>query len=122
MRLIAVAKAHYSHANLQESSVRKTILVTYIREPCDGVSLGRALLRHQRRDAVIGRMIIVREQSNGKDVRGSRVHLGFKQVATAQQMVAVSVRWQLLYVDIVVLHFEAIEEPGTVTNDGSGKG
>ena len=67
-------------------------------------------------------MVIVKEESGGKDVLGSKVYLGFHQVAAAQQMVGVDVRRELLDVDIVVFQFHAIEEPRAVARDRSGKG
>jgi hypothetical protein len=61
MRLVTVAEVHDSHANLQQRSVRESMLVAYIGEPCGDIGLGSALLRHQGRDAVVGRMVIVEE-------------------------------------------------------------
>ena len=80
MWLVTIAETHHSDANLKQPSVGETILVTYVREPGDGVSPGSALLRHQRGDAVVGRMVIVKEESGGKDVRGSKVYLGFPRL------------------------------------------
>src|SRR6202161_1018690 len=65
-------------------------------------------------------MVIVKEEPGGKDVLGSKVYLGFRQVAAAQQMVGVGVGWELLDVDIVVFRFQSIEEPRAVANDRSG--
>src|ERR1700677_1996602 len=122
MRLVTIAKVQDSHAHLQQSSVREAMLVAYIGQPRADIGLGSALLGHQRRDAVVGRMVIVEEKSNRQDVSGREVHLNFRQVAAAHQVVGVGTGWKLLNIDVVVLRLQAVKKPRALAHDGAGKG
>src|SRR3984957_14841898 len=75
MRFVTVAEVYDSHTQFQQRSVREGMLVAYIRQPCTDIGLGRTVLRNQRRDAVVGRMVIVEEESARQDVGGRAVHL-----------------------------------------------
>src|ERR1700677_4707996 len=66
-------------------------------------------------------MVVVKQKSGGKDVRGRKVHLGFGEIAATHQVVGIGIGRKLLNVDIVVFHFEAIKEPRAVANNRSGK-
>src|ERR1700733_10810704 len=75
MRLVAVAEVHDSHTQFQQRSIREGMLVAYIRQPCRDIGLGSAVLWHQGRDAVVGRMVIIEEESARQDVGGRDVYL-----------------------------------------------
>src|ERR1700678_119940 len=85
MRFVTVAEMHDSHAQLQQSSVREAMLVAYIGQPSGDIRLCSALLRHQGREAIVGRMVIVEKESARQDVGRRDVYLNFRQVAAPHQ-------------------------------------
>src|ERR1700761_9556884 len=66
-------------------------------------------------------MVVVKKEPGGKNVRRSKVHLGFDKIAAPRQMIGICVGWKPLNVDLVVFHFKPIKEPRAVPNDWSGK-
>ena len=120
MRFVTVAESDYPQTKLQQSSAGEAMLIAQVRQPGDGIALGRALLRHEGREAVVGRMVVVEEQSGGEDVRGGQIYLDFGQIAATQQMVGIRIGRKPLNVDVVVFRFQTIEEPGAIAHDGPG--
>ena len=67
-------------------------------------------------------MIVVEQQAAGQNVGGRRIRLELDQVASAEQVIGVGPLRKLLDVDVVVLHLESVEEPGSVAHQRPGKG
>src|ERR1035438_3127271 len=61
MWFVAIADAHDAQPEVQQCAAAKTVLIAEIRQPSDCVASHRALLRNQRRDAVIRGVIIVEQ-------------------------------------------------------------
>ncbi len=122
MRLVAVAKVDGSSGDVQQRASRESVLLAHVGEPGGGVVPGGTHLRCECRDAVVGRVVAVDEQSAGEDVGGGEVYLDFAEVAAAQQAVVVGAKREPRDVNVVVFHLQAVEEPSAVARQRPGKG
>ena len=121
VRLIPVANAYVSDPQIEQPAAGKALLIPQGWKPGDRVSFHRALLRNERRNTVIRRVIVVRKQPGGKDVGRGQVVLHLHQIAAANQFVGVGAGRQFRNIKIVVLRLHAVVPPGPVALDGSGK-
>src|SRR6202034_655225 len=122
VRLPAFAVAHNAEAAIEHGAIFETLLIAEIGKPGEDVVIVGGLLRRDGRNAFVGRVIVVEEQSCAEAVARSKILLELEEIAAADEVIGVGVGGKLGDVDVAVLRVDGFEEPGFVADDGAGKG